>query len=134
MANNYFKLPLALDKVLNKEELPKCDLEKSIHQHIDLLLATYFGEYKYDEKGRLIEEKRLDEEKSPIDFFAPIIQYKYDSDDRVIEKSFHDAKGALTSRMMDDDDENEIAIIRFAYLDDKTTASVFKKDGSLIKH
>ena len=90
--------------------------------------------YKYDEKGRLTEEKRLDEEKNPIDFFAPIIQYKYDNNDRVIEKSYRDAQGIITSRMMDDDDENEIAIIRFSYLDDKTIATVFRKDGTKLKY
>lgn len=85
--------------------------------------------YQYDSNGRVVEEKRLDETEEPIDFFAPIIKYKYDNSDRVTQKSYHTASGAITSRMMDDEDEDKIAIIRFSYLGGEMKVELFDKDN-----
>jgi len=45
----YFTLPMSLDKVMRKEELPKCTLQQSVMQHLHLLLTTGFGEFPGDE-------------------------------------------------------------------------------------
>lgn len=49
MQFEYFTLPMSLDKVMRKEELPKCTLQQSVMQHLHLLLTTGFGEFPGDE-------------------------------------------------------------------------------------
>lgn len=49
MQFEFLTLPLALDKVMRKEELTKCSLKQSIIQHLHLLLTTGFGEFPGDE-------------------------------------------------------------------------------------
>lgn len=49
MQLEYFTLPMSLDKLMRKEELPKCSLKQSVMQHLHLLLTTGFGEFPGDE-------------------------------------------------------------------------------------
>ena len=45
----YLCLPLALDKAIRQQELPRCSLKESVMQHLHLLLTTGFGEFPGDE-------------------------------------------------------------------------------------
>ena len=48
MKNQYYKLPLDFSRVLQKKDLPECNLEESVAQHIQLLITTVMGENKDD--------------------------------------------------------------------------------------
>jgi phage baseplate assembly protein W len=57
----YFSLPLSLDTVLQKQDLPRCSLQQSVYQHIHLILTTAFGEMTDDaEYGCWIWENDFD--------------------------------------------------------------------------
>ncbi len=49
MKQQFYSLPLALDQVIHQRELIKCSLQKSIEQHLHLILTTAFGELPGDE-------------------------------------------------------------------------------------
>jgi phage baseplate assembly protein W len=44
----YYTLPLSLDMVLQKQDLPRCSLQQSVYNHIHLILTTAFGEMSND--------------------------------------------------------------------------------------
>jgi phage baseplate assembly protein W len=48
MKGQYYKLPLDLSRVLQKKDMPVCNLEESVAQHIHLLITTVLGENKDD--------------------------------------------------------------------------------------
>src|SRR3954470_9891217 len=48
MKHQYYKLPLDFSRVLQKKDLPECNLEESVAQHIQLLITTVMGENKDD--------------------------------------------------------------------------------------
>lgn len=48
MKNQYYKLPLDFSRILQKKDLPECNLEESVAQHIQLLITTVLGENKDD--------------------------------------------------------------------------------------
>ena len=48
MSATYYQLPLDLEGILERRQLPRCSMEDSIAQHIYLLLTTYFGESRYE--------------------------------------------------------------------------------------
>lgn len=48
MKSQYYKLPLDFSRVLQKKDLPDCNLETSVEQHIQLLITTVMGENKDD--------------------------------------------------------------------------------------
>lgn len=48
MKNQYYKLPLDFSRILQKKDLPDCNLEESVAQHIQLLITTVLGENKDD--------------------------------------------------------------------------------------
>ena len=50
MQLEYFSLPLALDKVMRRQEHPRISLQQSVMQHLHLLLTTAFGEFAGDER------------------------------------------------------------------------------------
>ena len=57
MEKEYFTLPMPFSKILNREEIKKCDLKKSIEQKIQLLLVSNFGENRFNpEFGCIIWE------------------------------------------------------------------------------
>lgn len=49
MQMQYYSLPMAVEKLMFKRELPKCTLQQSIVQHLHLLITTGFGEFPGDE-------------------------------------------------------------------------------------
>ncbi|HLZ86545.1 MAG TPA: GPW/gp25 family protein [Puia sp.] len=49
MQLEYYSLPLAVEKVMNKGEHPKCSMQQSVIQHLHLLLTTAFGGFPADE-------------------------------------------------------------------------------------
>lgn len=44
----YYQLPLALDRIRHREELPKSPMRLSVAQHLHLLCTTAFGELRCD--------------------------------------------------------------------------------------
>ncbi len=48
MSASYYHLPLDLESVLERQQLPRCSVQESIAQHLYLMLTTYFGESRYD--------------------------------------------------------------------------------------
>jgi phage baseplate assembly protein W len=48
MKQQYYKLPLDFSRILQKQDLPDCNLEESVAQHIQLLITTVLGENKDD--------------------------------------------------------------------------------------
>ncbi len=49
MVNKYYTLPLQLNKVMKKQEHPRCNLHDSIGYYIHLMIGSQFKENKYDE-------------------------------------------------------------------------------------
>lgn len=50
MQMEFYSLPLAVEKVMNKGEHPKCSMQQSVIQHLHLLLTTAFGGFPADER------------------------------------------------------------------------------------
>lgn len=48
MTEIYYQLPLDLEGVLERRQLPRCSLQESIAQHLYLMLTTYFGESRFE--------------------------------------------------------------------------------------
>jgi len=48
MKGQYYQLPLDLSRILQKKDMPVCNLEESVGQHIHLLITTVLGENKDD--------------------------------------------------------------------------------------
>ncbi|WP_298733786.1 GPW/gp25 family protein [uncultured Chitinophaga sp.] len=48
MKGQYYRLPLDLSRILQKKDMPVCNLEESVGQHIHLLITTVLGENKDD--------------------------------------------------------------------------------------
>lgn len=45
----YYKLPIKFNDLFRKKELPTCrDIGESISQHINLIITSRFGEYRFD--------------------------------------------------------------------------------------
>jgi phage baseplate assembly protein W len=49
MQLEFYTLPLAVENIMHKQELPRCSLQQSVLQHLHLLLTTSFGEFPADE-------------------------------------------------------------------------------------
>lgn len=45
----YYKLPLAVDKIIKNEEADTCSIEQSISKFIHLITTSHFGEFDFDE-------------------------------------------------------------------------------------
>jgi phage baseplate assembly protein W len=48
MNTTYYKRPLALRRLFDRQYLETCSLGMSISQHIELIIFTRFGEHRYD--------------------------------------------------------------------------------------
>ncbi len=47
--SEYYKFPLNFNELFKKNELPKCsDIGESISLHINLIITSKFGEYRFD--------------------------------------------------------------------------------------
>ena len=61
MEGGYYTLPLKLEEVIQKKDLPKCSLMQSVAQNIHLILTTRFGENRIDRTyGCSIWEEEFD--------------------------------------------------------------------------
>ncbi len=49
MPQEYYSLPLVVDRLMRQQEHPKCTLQQSINQNLHLLLTTAFGEFPANE-------------------------------------------------------------------------------------
>ena len=50
MQQDYYSLPLVLDKLMLQQEHPRCTLQESVRQNLHLLMTTAFGEFPADEQ------------------------------------------------------------------------------------
>lgn len=48
MSLQFYKIPLSLTQGMGGNELSPCDLETSIHQNLELIITTKFGEHRCD--------------------------------------------------------------------------------------
>ena len=48
MSATYYRLPLDLSAIVERQRLPRCTVQESIAQHLYLMLTTYFGESRYE--------------------------------------------------------------------------------------
>lgn len=48
MPDTYYRLPLDLAGLVERQQLPHCSVQESIAQHLYLLLTTHFGESRYE--------------------------------------------------------------------------------------
>ncbi|MGI4887035.1 MAG: GPW/gp25 family protein [Janthinobacterium lividum] len=48
MSATYYRLPLDLAGIVERQQLPRCSVQESIAQHLYLMLTTYFGESRYE--------------------------------------------------------------------------------------
>lgn len=48
MPDAYYRLPLDLGGMLERQQLPRCSVQESIAQHLYLMLTTCFGEARYE--------------------------------------------------------------------------------------
>jgi phage baseplate assembly protein W len=48
MSATYYHLPLDLEGILERRQLPRCSVQESIAQHLYLMLTTHFGESRYE--------------------------------------------------------------------------------------
>jgi hypothetical protein len=49
MQLEFYSLPMAVENIMRRQELPRCSLQQSVMQHLHLLLTTSFGEFPADE-------------------------------------------------------------------------------------
>ncbi|HEX9513133.1 MAG TPA: GPW/gp25 family protein [Puia sp.] len=49
MQLEFYSLPLVVDRIMRKQEHPKCSLQQSVVQNLHLILITAFGEFPADE-------------------------------------------------------------------------------------
>jgi phage baseplate assembly protein W len=50
MPQEYYSLPLAVDRLMLRQKHPRCTLQQSVAQNLHLLLTTAFGEFPGDEQ------------------------------------------------------------------------------------
>jgi phage baseplate assembly protein W len=48
MPDTYYRLPLDLGSLVERQLLPRCSVQESIAQHLYLMLTTHFGESRYE--------------------------------------------------------------------------------------
>ncbi|GGF26620.1 GPW/gp25 family protein [Hymenobacter cavernae] len=48
MSNEFYRIPLDFEELLQRRHLPRCSVQESIAQHLYLMLTTYFGESRFD--------------------------------------------------------------------------------------
>ena len=48
MSNEFYRIPLDFEELLQRRHLPRCSAQESIAQHLYLMLTTYFGESRFD--------------------------------------------------------------------------------------
>ena len=48
MPASYYRLPLDLEGIVERQQLPRCSAQESIAQHLYLILTTYLGESRYE--------------------------------------------------------------------------------------
>ncbi len=46
--DSFYELPVNFRDFFEKNKPAKCDLHSSVHQHIEIILVTRFGEYRFD--------------------------------------------------------------------------------------
>ncbi|MDQ2771911.1 MAG: GPW/gp25 family protein [Bacteroidota bacterium] len=87
MSASYYRLPLDLEGILNRQQLPRCSVQESIAQHLYLMLTTHFGESRYEpEFGCLVWEQ---------DFEAMTTMRWKDSVQQSVEQAIRDFEPRL---------------------------------------
>jgi phage baseplate assembly protein W len=93
MSASYYQLPLDLEGILERRQLPRCSVQESIAQHLYLILTTYFGESRYEpDFGCQVWEQ---------DFEAMTTMRWKDNVQRSVEQSIRDYEPRLTRARVD---------------------------------
>lgn len=87
MAASYYQLPLDLQGILERRQLPRCSVQESIAQHLYLMLTTHFGESRFEpEFGCQVWEQ---------DFEAMTTMHWKDSVQHSVEQAIRDFEPRL---------------------------------------
>lgn len=89
-------------------------------------------EYTYDNQNRVMLEKQYDAEKNLLTDVAPIILYTYNDKGQVQKQSFLNAKEEKVSRLMDNEDEYDIASIYYEYEGEVINMHYYNVKGVLL--
>ena len=93
MSATYYRLPLDLEGILERRQLPRCSVQESIAQHLYLILTTYFGESRYEpDFGCQVWEQ---------DFEAMTTMRWKDNVQRSVEQSIRDYEPRLSRPRVD---------------------------------
>ena len=135
-----FRMPYSINDAgpatIKKEYDTKDRLTKVIYLDVQGELFSHGGasivEYVYNEKNQVQEERRYLKLEVLIDYVAPIIRYKYDTENRIIEQTYYDKDGKSTAMMNDKTDDEDFAKIIFEYLGGQTIPTFFNWKGKEI--
>ena len=66
MKDLYYKIPFDYKKLSNGDDATKVTIEESLAQFISVVISTIFGEYKYDDENRIIEQNQIFENTNKV--------------------------------------------------------------------
>jgi hypothetical protein len=89
-------------------------------------------EYTYDDQNRISLEKQYDSNKNLLTDIAPIIRYTYNERGQVQKQSFLNAAEVEVSRLMDNDDEYDVASIYYEYEGEVINMHYYNTKGVLL--
>lgn len=88
--------------------------------------------YTYDNQNRLMLEKQYDANKELLTDVAPIILYTYNDKGQVQKQSFLNAEKKEVNRLMDNEDEYDIASISYEYEGEVINMHYYNVKGVLL--
>jgi len=89
-------------------------------------------EYTYDNQNRVMLEKQYNSDKKLLSDVAPIILYTYNEKGQVQKQSFLNAEKEEVSRLMDNEDEYDIASIYYEYEGEVINMHYYNVKGVLL--
>ncbi|MGB0863564.1 MAG: hypothetical protein ACPG19_02990 [Saprospiraceae bacterium] len=132
----YFYQPNQIGAALIKRKFNRESQLLEISFFIDNETSIEYGtatiQYEYTENGSLAYERHLDDKGNLVDFCAPIVLIEFDGNNRVVKRSFMTSSKEVCGRFMDDD-EDEVAVIEYEYLNDTVVQKAYNKDGKLLE-
>lgn len=89
-------------------------------------------EYTYDNQNRVMLEKQYNSNKKLLTDVAPIILYTYNTKGQVQKQSFLNAQKEKVNRLMDNEDEYDIASISYEYEGESINMHYYNVKGVLL--
>lgn len=110
---------------------------KVIYYDVDGSLFTNNGtpiiEYSYNEDNDVSEKRIFVDNKVFIDYTAAIIRYKYDDQGRVIEQTYYNKYGQLTTTLNDKTDKEDFSKVVIKYIDGEASPTFYNLDGEEVE-